>query len=62
MDIAEAKLIMSTLSEVFEILAEEQGVEVGMPEGDALYDRVVIDNMLRRAKTSADFALMMQVA
>ncbi|OUL79909.1 hypothetical protein [Paraburkholderia hospita] len=62
MDRKEAKAIVSTAVQVFAVLAEERGIDVESPEGDALFDQIVIGTMARKAKSAADFGLMMEVA
>lgn len=61
MDIAEAKMIVNTANEVFDVLEDELGLTDGSPEWKELYDRVVLGTIQRRAKTQADFELMLSV-
>jgi hypothetical protein len=62
MDRKEAKLIVEAAHQVFEVLAEERGIEIESPEGDALYDQIVVRTIRRKAQTAADLALMLEVA
>ena len=62
MDRAEAKVIVQTAHQVFEILAEERGIEIESPEGDALYDQIVVQTVRRKAQNASDLALMLEVA
>jgi hypothetical protein len=61
MEIAEAKLIVNTANEVFDVLEEELGLTDGSPEWKELYDRVVLGTIARRAKTQAELDMMLAV-
>jgi hypothetical protein len=45
-----------------EVLAEVRGIEVESPEGDALYDQIVVRTIMRRAQGPGDLSLMLAVA
>jgi hypothetical protein len=55
-------LIVSAANAVFEVLAEEAGIDMESPEGEELYDRIVLGTIARKAKRPSDLITMLEAS